>query len=389
MDKKFLKTYFFCVVTTLLLVFLLWNWRGAAGFLGFLLHAFRPVVIGLVFALILNRPFKRICQLYHWSFPRLKPKLSNILALATLYLLLLGAAAAIIGFIMPQLWHSINLFADNLETYYHNIKSLTAKALTFGGHNWWEELELEKQLTKLVAGLPDMLQQAFSGLTAAVTGIAGTVTDCAVGLVISIYGLAQKKRLLYHAGRVLRAFLKKSHYDAVTEFLLLAAGTFSNFFSGQLTEAVLLGVLCFAGMTVLGFDYALLISVIIAISNLVPIVGPIIGTVPGALILFLIQPVQAVWFLVFIIILQQIEGNLIYPRVVGGSVGLPAIWVLISVIVGGSLFGLYGMLFAIPAVSVVYELLKRYVEAKVPRSPSDSTDSKELLVYQKKQQKGS
>ena len=382
MDKKFLKTYFFCAVTTLLLIFLLWNWKGAAGFLGFVLHAFRPVIIGLVFAMILNRPFLRVCQLYRWSFPRLNPKIVNILALITLYLLVFGAVAAIMGFIIPQLWESINLFAGNMEAYYNNIKKLTAGALTFGGHNWWEELELEKRLTELAGQLPAILQKMFSGLAATVTGIVGTITDCIIGLVISIYGLAQKKRLLSHASRVLRAFFKEKQYQKITEILSLSVGTFSRFFSGQLTEAAILGVLCFAGMKMFGFEYALLISVIAAISNLIPVIGPIIGTIPGALILFLIKPSQAVWFLVFIIVLQQIEANIIYPRVVGNSVGLPAIWVLISVIVGGSLFGLLGMLFAIPAVSVLYELLKRYVGRKVPKQEKED-GKKELILFQK------
>ena len=381
MDKKFLKTYFLCVVTTLLLIFLLWNWKGAADFLGFVLHAFRPVIIGMVFAIILNRPFLKVCRLYCWSFPRLNPKIVNVLALITLYLLTFGAVAAIMGFIIPQLWESMNLFADNMEAYYNNMKQLTVGALTFGGHNWWEELELEKRLTELAGQLPTILQKMFSGLAAGITGVVGTITDCVIGLVISIYGLAQKKQLLAHASRVLHAFFKEKQYQKIIEILSLSVNTFSGFFSGQLTEAVILGILCFAGMKMFGFEYALLISVIAAISNLIPIVGPIVGTIPGALMLFLVKPSQAVWFLVFIIVLQQIEANIIYPRVVGSSVGLPAIWVLISVVVGGGLFGLLGMLFAIPVVSVLYELLKRYVGRKVPKQEREDRN-KELILFQ-------
>lgn len=380
MDKKFLKTYFFCVIGTLLLAVLLWNSEDVTDAVGFVLHAFRPVIVGAVFAFLLNRPFEGLRKLYRWSFPRLKPKTRDILSVATLYLLLLGLAAAILGVILPQLYTSINLFLSNLEGYYQNITRLTETALSFGGHNWWEELQIEQKLQELIGSLPDLLQKAVSGITGMIADVIGTITDCAVGLVISVYGLSQKETLLKQAKRVLKAFAGARYYSRITELFSLFFRTFSNFFSGQLTEVMILGVLCFIGMKLFRFEYALLISVIIALSNLIPIVGPIIGTIPCALILFLIEPSQAVWFIVFIIVLQQLEANLIYPKVVGGSVGLPAVWVLISVVVGGSLFGLMGMLFAIPTVSVAYQLIKQYVTGKTkPEPPSDG--EKELEVY--------
>lgn len=139
-------------------------------------------------------------------------------------------------------------------------------------------------------------------------------------------------------------------------------------------------------MSLFGFDYAVLISVLAAITNLVPIIGPVVGAAAGAFILFLSEPAKALWFLIFIIVLQQIEANFIYPKVVGESVGLPGIWVLISVVTGGSLFGIAGMLFAVPSVSVLYRLIKRYVSRKCGPEPPDD-GKKELIVYQNEKKK--
>ena len=145
----------------------------------------------------------------------------------------------------------------------------------------------------------------------------------------------------------------------------MANARFSGFVSGQLTEAVILGVLCFLGMSLFGMEYALLISVIIGLTNIIPIFGPIIGTVPGALILLMVEPMKAVWFVVFIVVLQQIESNLIYPKVVGGSIGLPGIWVMFSVLIGGSLFGLPGVLLGVPTFAVIYTLIARAVKKRL------------------------
>ncbi len=364
MDKKFLKTYFICAAGTLLIAFSLFHFKEVGGFLRMLFMAFRPVLIGALAALVLNRPYEKLKKLFGWLFKKLPEKAVKLIALAVLYLLLAAVVTLILLFIIPQLYASISGFVENINGYYQNIRSTAEKALTFGGHDWWQELKLEQKLTELAGKLPGFLEKAFAGIMSTLSNIIGTVTDSVVGLVISIYGLQQKEKLAEHASRLIKAVFRPQYCRKLTEFFSVSARTFSLFFSGQLAEAGILGLLCFAGMTLFGFDYAILISVITAISNLVPLVGPIVGAIPSALILLLVNPSQALWFLVFIIILQQLESNLIYPKVVGGSVGLPAIWVLISVIVGGSLLGIAGMLFAIPAVSVLYQYMRRYVNEK-------------------------
>lgn len=364
MDKKFLKTYFFCAAATLLIAFALWNYKDIVGYLAVLLRAFRPIIIGAVIAFVLNRPYERIKKILAWMISKISPRVNDIVSLLLLYLLALGIIAGIVIFIIPQLGTSVNLFVSNLNEYYDNIKNFTVKALNFGGRNWWEEFGIEQKLMDFAKNLPTILTELFTGLVNISSGIIGTVTDSIVGIVISIYALSQKKKLVNHGNRILTAVLKEKHYERTVELLNMISTTFSSFISGQLTEALILGILCFIGMTLFGFKYAVLISTITAIFNLIPFVGPIIGAIPCTFILLLDNPIRAVWFVIFIIVLQQLESNIIYPKVVGSSVGLPAIWVLSAVIVSGSLFGIVGMLLAIPTTSVIYELIRRWVNRR-------------------------
>ena len=362
---------------TLLIAFALWNYKDIAGYLAIVLRALRPIIIGAAIAFIFNRPYERIKKILAWMIPKINPRVNDIISLIILYLLALGIIAGIIIFIIPQLGNSVNLFVSNLNEYYDNIKNFTVKALNFGGHNWWEEFGIEQKLLDFAKNLPTILTDLFTNIVNISSGIIGTVTDSIVGIVISIYALSQKKKLVNHGKRILKAGLKKKYYDRTVELLGMISTTFSSFISGQLTEALILGILCFIGMTVFGFKYAVLISTITALFNLIPFVGPIIGAIPCAFILFLDNPIRAIWFIVFIIVLQQLESNIIYPKVVGNSVGLPAIWVLSAVIVSGSLFGILGMLLAIPTTSVIYELIRRWVNRKNGAPVSDNNVNKE------------
>ena len=155
--------------------------------------------------------------------------------------------------------------------------------------------------------------------------------------------------------------------EEATEVVQLITQCFNNFVTGQLLEACILGLLCFIGMQLFGFEYAFLISLLVGVSSVIPVVGAFIGTVPAAFLLFFVEPMQAFWFLVFIVVLQQIEGNLIYPRVVGDSVGLPPLWVLMGIVIGGGLGGIVGMLLGVPLFTVLYKLLSQATRARLQK----------------------
>ena len=205
----------------------------------------------------------------------------------------------------------------------------------------------------------------LSSTVSVASSVIGGVVNFILAFTFSIYVVHQKERLGSQAKRLLYAYLPEARSDRIIEILSLSHKTFSNFITGQFTEAIILGALCFVGMSIFRFPYALMISVLVGFTALIPIVGAFIGTIVGALLIVTVSPIQALWFILFILVLQQIEGNLIYPRVVGTSVGLPGIWVLVAVTAGGSLYGIVGMLFSVPVSSVLYCLLRETVRRRV------------------------
>ena len=232
----------------------------------------------------------------------------------------------------------------------------------------------ELDLSRLDQVLRDLFNSALAALSNAVpqlvsltSNLVSIVVTGVLALVFSIYMLSGKDRLLAQCRRVLRAYTPPKVCRMVLEVTALTAGTFSKFVTGQITEACILGGLTFAGMVLLRLDYPLLIAVLIGVSALVPIVGAYVGAFTSALLLVMVDPIDALIFLIFLVCLQQIEGNVIYPRVVGTSLGLPGIWVLTAVTVGGGLFDLAGVLLSVPVASILYTLLKRDVRKRLAR----------------------
>ena len=196
------------------------------------------------------------------------------------------------------------------------------------------------------------------------TSIVSAVVNVLLALVFSLYLLAQKETLIAQSRRLLRAALPKKAADRLMHLLSLANNAFSSFVSGQVTEAFILGTLCCIGMLILRLPYALPVSVIIATLSLIPIFGAWIGAATGAFLIVFQSPIKALWFLIFLLILQQVEGNLIYPKVVGKSVGLPGLWVLAAVTIGGGAFGVLGMLLGVPVLAVIYTLVQDFIRSR-------------------------
>ena len=195
--------------------------------------------------------------------------------------------------------------------------------------------------------------------------IIGTFTNFVIGLVFAIYLLLQKEKLGGQFKRVLYSFVPESKADYFLEICQLSSNTFSNFISGQCLEACILGLMFFVSMSLLHMPYAMIISMLIGVTALIPIFGAFIGCGVGVFLILIVSPIQALWFLVLFLVMQQIEGNLVYPHVVGNSVGLPSIWVLMAVTLGASTMGVLGMIINIPLFSIVYALLRQTVRRRL------------------------
>ena len=233
-----------------------------------------------------------------------------------------------------------------------------------------EELDLS-QLNNMLKNLLDQALNVLSGLgphlLELTSGLVSMVVTIVLALVFSVYMLSGKERLLAQCRRMLRAYVPETIAVPLLEVVRLTGSTFSRFVTGQLIEACILGGLCAIGMLFIQADYAPLIGVVVGFSALIPVAGAYLGALLSAVLLVMVSPLKALTFLVFLVILQQIEGNVIYPKVVGSSLGLPGIWVLAAVTVGGGLMGLAGVLFSVPIASVVYTLLKRDMRKRLTR----------------------
>lgn len=369
------KMVLFTAMGLILFVFFVWRFDLVAGFLKETFKILRPVIIGGAIAFILNAYVNKVQKL--WRKDKVPEKVAYILSVIIVYIVLLGLLTLLICFVVPQLAESVRFFFESFETYYKNFMALVTKYTANIDFLDIDEEEILATVYESVEGLKQYIPDILSKTYETATGIFGALTDVFIGFVFSVYILIGKKDFKRQTSRGARALLDDRKYSRASYLYSLTSKTLSSFISGQLTEAFILGTLCFIGMCIFRFEYALLISVIIGITNLIPIFGPILGTIPCAFILLLVNPQHAIWFVVYIIILQQIESQLIYPQVVGTSVGLKPFWTLFAIVVGGGLFGVIGMLFAVPAMSIIYTLVGEFIAARLKEKGIADDSSKE------------
>ena len=341
-----------------------------------LLGVFAPFLLGGAIAFVLNVPMRAIER---HVFPKEKQmdRLRRPLALIFSLLAVIGVLVVALYVIIPGVKEAVVTAAaqlpDAVDRLFGKLQGLEAYLPEAGA--LLQELQLDWR--SIAENLMDTAKNWAAGLVSTGGGLIGgavsAVSTFIIGFIFSIYILLQKEKLSRQGKQVLYALVREERADRTVEILRLAERTFSSFLSGQCLEAVILGCIFVIAMTLLKMPYALLVGVLISLTSLIPIVGAFIGCAVGALLIALTDPVQAVVFVVVFLVLQQVEGNLIYPHVVGSSVGLPSIWVLAAVSVGGKLMGVAGMLLFIPLCSVAYALFRDYVkkrlkEKKVPRS---------------------
>lgn len=358
-NKEWSATIIFSGIILLLVAFLFIRHELFTNLLSYLLGVLRPILIGLIIAFVLYRPtcqIERFCVKVQKKMPRFPVAGASVLLA---YLMLLLILAVIIWIIVPQFVESIRDFTDNILVYYNNVmdflnSSRGEQILKILNENGFDPASLRARLMSFTAYIPD----ALGTISTWASGLIGGVIDFFIGLIFSVYVLAGRHKLKLQGKQILRHYLPTKHYRRISHYGKLTFITFSNFISGQLTDAFILGILIFFVMSVGGLEYPMMIAVIIGITNMIPYVGPWLGTIPCALILLMVNPWHAIAFVIIVIIAQQVDSNLIYPRVVGASIGLPAIWVLFAITVGGGLFGVGGMIIGVPVMSIVYTIIR-------------------------------
>ncbi|MBQ6884165.1 MAG: AI-2E family transporter [Clostridia bacterium] len=332
-----------------------------------------PFIIGFCAAYVVNLLLRPLERFWLWVCKKSKKqklitKIKRPLCLTISFLIVIGILFAIVFMVIPAFKETIVSFANKVPQYAKTIESWYYTVVEFLENYNFTLPEISLDVAKLTQIAKEIISDYGSNVldtTVNVTAsIVSAIVDIVLGFVFAIYLLAQKEKLGNQTERATKAVLGPQRAEKLVDITSLTNGVFTKFVTGQLTEACIIGVLCFIGMLIFRMPYAAIISVLVGFTALVPIFGAFIGTGVGAFLILLESPAKAFWFIVFIIVLQQLEGNLIYPRVVGKSVGLPGIWVLAAVTIGGGLFGVLGMLFSVPICSVLYVLFKEFVNKK-------------------------
>lgn len=332
-----------------------------------ILSVFMPLLIGIAIAFVLNLLLKPIEKFMGNVFKNNKVIVKNkrIFAVVCTYILTFTVIVMIIFFIVPQVTQSSKNLIDKLPEY--------GKQLTAFGTKLYESLNLPADILDQVfmnfkdvfVGLSNFTASTLLTVLNMTLNITSGALTVFIGLIFSVYILLQKEKLIHIIKKVNYAVNKVEVADYLTDVGKESSTIFSKFVGGQLTEAFILGSLCFIGLLIFNIPYAPLVSVMVGITSLIPVVGAFIGTVPSILIIAMESPTQALFFIVFIVILQQIEGNLIYPKVVGDAIGIGGFWVFLAITVGGGFYGILGMLFGVPIMAILYTVIKKWVDKRL------------------------
>ena len=367
--EKNKKTIIELIIFTVVIIFAFINIEALWSFITYIIKIFMPFIIGVMIAFVLNvllnvvenKMFKKLSQKNNKVWKKIKRPIS----LLTTFIIIIALIAFILGLLIPQLQNTVTIFTENFDSY----KKESIEILDKIGIDNKDIKALNKNIEKIKEEVTDYVgnnkQEIVQTTFGVASSVVGTITSLVLGIVFAIYILAKKEDLTRQSKKVLKAYLPEKKEKRIREIADLSNKTFGNFISGQCLEALIIGILCFIGMLILQIPYASTISVVVGFTALIPVFGAFIGTVIGAFLILMVDPTKAIIFIIFILILQQLEGNLIYPKVVGKSVGLPGIWVMVAVTVGASIAGVLGMLLSVPICSVLYSIVKTDVNNKI------------------------
>lgn len=357
------------ITYAIILYFIVHNLPTFLSYINSGLKVLTPFLIGGVLAFIINLILRFIeKKLFNKIFAKKLDKVKKIrrpVCVVLSYLVFAGIVFIIVKFISPKIQESVALFSAKVPFYINSASNyLSQFAIDYNiASDLWEKFM--DNFGTIFNNASQLLNSALPKIVDLTKTITTSVFDVFIGLVFSVYMLLSKEKLLLTAKKVFYAHFNKDTADHIVSIFKHANKIFRSFVGGQITEAFILGILCYIGMLIFRMPYAPLISVIMGVSSLVPVIGPIVGTIPSAILILLESPIVALWFVIYIIVLQQVEGNVIYPRVVGSAIGISGFWVLLAVTVGGGLFGVLGILLGVPLMAVIYTLYGEFVNKKI------------------------
>lgn len=336
-----------------------------------------PALYGLVIAYLLDPIVERVEK---FLLPLLKKYVKKadkaetlsrsigILAALVVFILIIYALLAMV---LPQLLDSINTLIGNLPLYYETLTAWVNKFMDDMALADYTTTIMNTMYTYMMdwisTSLLPQMQTIVVNLTTSVVGVAKSLLNIIVGLIISIYLLSGKRTFLAHGKKVLYSLLSERNSGRVLNVCSYANQVFGGFIGGKIVDSAIIGVLCFIVLSIMKMPYTLLISIIVGVTNIIPFFGPFIGAIPSALLLLVINPIQCLYFVIFVVILQQLDGNVIGPAILGDATGLSSFWVVVSILVFGGLFGVVGMIIGVPTFAVLYRLVTEFVNLRLEK----------------------
>lgn len=354
-----------------------------------------PFMIGFALAYLLNPVMKFFERnLFERAFrnSRLKKKRKLVrgLSVLTTVVVALAAFTVVLLLLIPQLAYSLLGILNNLPEYMKNLGNYV-EGLVAGN----QELAnfVDTQMTTINDTIQDFIATAMPSITkllgnvtVGVIGVVNALKDSILGIIISVYVLYAKEQFIAQAKKVIVALTPDSFSKPFISLVRETHGVFGGFISGKIIDSLIIGVLCFIGTSILGMPYAVLVSVIVGVFNVIPFFGPFIGAIPSALLILMVDPLKCLWFVIFIIVLQQFDGNILGPYILGGTTGLSAFWVIFAILTFGGLFGFIGMFVGVPVFAVIYTLISRGINKKLEKK-GRSTATADYLYLSSAQQK--
>ena len=389
-DKKLMHRLFLLIAGAIVFAWLVLDTARATALFGQIWDLFSPFVAGAAIAVIFNVPMRAIeNQLDGIHKTGLRRGLAIILTILFLVLIIMF----VFELLIPQIRETLAALSGKIPAF---IDRTAQRMMVLIEENpdlgiWIQEafnlesLNWSNILKDILAWLANQISILMGGAVNVIGNVTTGIINAVIGIVFAIYALGRKEILASQGRRILYSLLSEHRADAFIRIFRLTNVTFSNFISGQCLEAVILGGLFAVVMAILKLPYIPLVSVIIAVTALIPVVGAFVGCFVGAFFILVNDPIQAVTFIVMFLVLQQLENNLIYPRVVGTSIGLPGMWVLVAVTVGGEIMGVAGMLVMIPLASVLYTLGREFTDRRLEQRqiPTDKLEPKPIQEYRK------
>lgn len=378
-------TVFTIIALGILFFFFVFRMDSILGFLGKIFDILTPIILGAAIAYLIN-PLVTVTDRYLFNFCKrchIPAKISGFIALAvsiTVWLgLLIAGISLLFSMIVPELYSSILKLASDFRIYVNIIYEFINEHL----QNNPEILNIVKDLLNTLTTsvynwvnneLILQVQSLMSKLTVGISWVVTLITNVVVSLIVSVYLLVSKKRFLGQAKKLLYVFLKPDTANAALSIFRQVNKIFGGYISGNIIDSLIVGVLCFIGLSILKMPYPLLITVIVSVTNIIPFFGPYIGAIPSAFLVLLIDPGKCLIFVIFIFLLQQLDGNVIAPAILGDSTGVSPFWIVVSILLGGGLFGFIGMLLGVPTFAVIYFLVKTFSEYHLKKKnlPTDS-----------------